>query len=178
MRNLTTIGIIIKEKDHWTTDKGTTAETQTLCKITFENFAIKKKKGDMAFPVDERYINDAETELGVKFPASFKERMKRVNGGVIELEDDSWTVYPVFDKSDVKRIKRTSNHIPLETKNSRKWDNFPVDAVAVGENGLGDKLVLLPERPDASHLGETIYLWLHETGEINEICDNISELEQ
>jgi len=41
----------------------------------------------MAFPVRKKYIDDAESELGLKFSAS---------------------ILGVFDRSDVKRIKRTA----------------------------------------------------------------------
>jgi hypothetical protein len=131
----------------------------------------------MAFPVDEKYITNAESELGVRFPDSFRERMKTLNGGEIDLEEDTWAIYPVFDKSDAKRIKRTSNHILHETKVAKEWNNFPVDAVAIGQNGFGDKLILLPEERSSIKLGEAIYLWSHETGDVTEICSNINELE-
>ncbi len=70
----------------------------------------------MAFPVDEHYITETEKQLGLKFPTIFKAKMKIENGGEIEAADDSWTIHPFFDKSDIKRIKRTTNNIILETK--------------------------------------------------------------
>jgi hypothetical protein len=130
----------------------------------------------MAFPVDEQYIREAEKELGLTFASTFKEKMKKLNGGEIETKDNTWTIHPFFDKSDIKRIKRTTNHIILETKNSKEWDGFPENAVAIGDNGTGDKLILLPIDSNTKTLSDKIYVWLHETREIQELADNIEEL--
>jgi len=35
----------------------------------------------MPFPIEEKYINETEIELNVKFPSEFKSRMKKINGG-------------------------------------------------------------------------------------------------
>ena len=42
----------------------------------------------MAFPVDIRFINEAERKLGVKFPASFVVRMVRNNGGEVSTHGE------------------------------------------------------------------------------------------
>jgi hypothetical protein len=130
----------------------------------------------MAFPVDEQFITETEKELGLQFPPTFKDKMKIENGGEIETDDDSWTIHPFFDKSDIKRIKRTTNNIILETKKSREWDNFPPTAIAIGDNGLGDKLILLPSGNNPTQLSDKIYFWSHETSEFTEIADDINEL--
>jgi hypothetical protein len=130
----------------------------------------------MAFPVDEQYIIETEKELELKFPPTFKGKMKIENGGEIETADDSWTIHPFFDKSDIKRIKRTTNNIILETNNSRKWGNFPPTAIAIGDTGSGDKLILLPSANNPTQLSDKIYFWSHETGEVTAIADDINEL--
>lgn len=130
----------------------------------------------MAFPVDEQYINATEKELGLIFPKTFKEKMKNENGGEIETEYGTWIMHPFFDKSDIKRIKRTTNNIILETKNSREWNGFPENAIAIGENSLGDKLILLPTDSNPNELSDQIYVWLHETRGIEEFAGNINEL--
>ena len=63
----------------------------------------------MAFPVDEKYIENAEIELGVKFPDSFRKKMMKVNGGGVEVSTDYFELHPFYDASDKKRIKRTCN---------------------------------------------------------------------
>ncbi len=104
--------------------------------------------------------------------------MQSKNGGEIETEFGSWIIHPFFDKSDIKRTKRTTNHIILETKNSREWDGFPSTAIAIGDNGSGDKLILLPADANSNELSDKIYVWLHETREIEELADNINELDE
>lgn len=128
----------------------------------------------MAFPVDLKYIIETEEELGVSFPALFKEKMIAENGGEAITENDNWNLYPFFDKSGKKRISRTCNHIVLETKQAREWDNFPVNAIAIAGNGCGDYLILLSGNNEK--LGEYIYLWHHETGDYEQVAENINEL--
>ena len=84
----------------------------------------------MPFPIEEKYITETESELNVKFPIEFKNRMIKLNGGELILEEFDFQLYPFFDKSNKKRISRTCNHIGLETKNARKWNNFPKNGIA------------------------------------------------
>ena len=130
----------------------------------------------MAFPIELKYIIETEKELGIEFPINFKTKMIQENGGEFATEEDEWQLFPFFDKSDNKRISRTCNHIVLETKNAKEWTNFPVDGIAIASNGCGDNLILLPFENNPKQLQETIYLWLHETGEIIEIAESIDEL--
>ncbi|MEP0212482.1 MAG: SMI1/KNR4 family protein [Cellulophaga sp.] len=135
----------------------------------------------MPFPIEEKYIIETESELNVKFPAEFKNRMISLNGGEIEEvieneeEDYIYWLYPFFDKSDKKRISRTCNHIGLETENSRKWENFPKNTIAIGHDGSGNKLVLIHNGNGV--LSENLYFWDHETGEIEKIAESIKELD-
>jgi hypothetical protein len=130
----------------------------------------------MPFPVDIKYVNDTERKLGVKFPASFVVRMAKNNGGDVAAPPDSWQLYPFLDTSDRKRLKRTCNDIVAETRKAREWPRFPENAVAIGANGCGDKLVLLP-RPDAPDILGPIYWWDHETGDLNKVCDDFDDLQ-
>jgi hypothetical protein len=130
----------------------------------------------MTFPVDVKYINEAEQELELVFPNKFKSKMTKENGGELITEDDDWQLFPFFDKSDNKRISRTCNHIGLETKQAKEWDNFPKNGVAIASNGSGDYLVLLPIAGIEKKLSEEIFFWLHETGEIEKVAENIDEL--
>ena len=72
----------------------------------------------MAFPVEEKYILETESEFSVVFPAKFRDRMITMNGGELVSDDFEFELYPFIDKSDKKRISRTCNHIGLETKNA------------------------------------------------------------
>lgn len=136
----------------------------------------------MAFPVEEKYITETENELNVKFPVKFKARMMKENGGELieklesEEEDYVHWLFPFFDKSDKKRISRTCNHIGLETKNALEWDNFPQNAIAIGHDGSGNKLVLIHNGDGI--LTDELYFWNHETGQSEKIADSIEQIDE
>ena len=129
----------------------------------------------MPFPVDEKFILQAEQKLSVRFPASFRERMMKDNGGEVETSPNAWQLYPFMDTSDKKRLKRTCNDITRETASARQWDSFPRDAVTVGANGCGDQLVLIPT-DDPAVLQDAVFWWNHETGEIHKVADDFKEM--
>lgn len=114
---------------------------------------------DMAFPVSEDVIALAESALGRRLPEDLRARLARSNGGDISTAEDDWTLIPVRDHSDRKRLSRTSNDMIYETAQARKWHGFSKDGIAVASNGGGDFLVLLPGTDDVHH-------WEHETGAI------------
>ena len=130
----------------------------------------------MPFPIEIKYIQEAEHELDLIFPESFKIKMLNENGGELISEDEDWQMFPFFDKSDKKRISRTCNHIVLETQNAKLWDSYPDNGVAIATNGYGDLLLLLPIESDNNLLGESIFMWFHDTGEIEKIANSIIEL--
>ena len=130
----------------------------------------------MSFPLDKKYITNTETELGIAFPERFIQKMLKENGGEAFTAGDDWILYPFFDKTDNKRISRTCNHIGLETKKSKEWATFPGSAVAIGTNGAGDQLILLPDPINGNILSEDIYVWRHETGKTIKLADSIMKL--
>ncbi|MBC8988435.1 SMI1/KNR4 family protein [Pedobacter sp. N36a] len=130
----------------------------------------------MPFPIDIKYITETEKELGVIFPDSFKAKMIKENGGELMTDDDNdWQIFPFFDKSDKKRISRTSNHIISETKYARSWGNFPRNGVAIASNGSGDFLILLPTKNDKK-LNDEIFTWFHETGKVEKVANSVEEI--
>ncbi|MHC4744543.1 MAG: SMI1/KNR4 family protein [Planctomycetota bacterium] len=130
----------------------------------------------MPFPVDNIYIQKAEEELAVRFPQAFRTGMAAVNGGEVELHGDCWRLFPVRDSSSRKRLCRTCNDIVLETGSARDWVGFPADAIAIADNGSGDKLVMVRENSDKGRLQDTVYFWDHETGELHIACPSIAVL--
>ena len=130
----------------------------------------------MPFPIELKYIKETEVELGIEFPKSFVHKMEKENGGEFSTEDDDWILFPFFDKFDNKRISRTCNHIVLETRQLREIEDFPENGIAIAENGCGDNLIMLPLENNKTKLDDKIYIWNHETGEINEIANSIEEL--
>jgi hypothetical protein len=129
----------------------------------------------MPFPVDSVFIDRAAERLGIRLPLSYIAHMQRSNGGEVEAADDTWQLYPIFDDSDKTRIKRTCNDIVRETKVAREWPGFPADAVTIGDNGTGDKLVLVPN-DSGDRLAEVVYRWDHETGELTAVAEDFGEL--
>jgi hypothetical protein len=130
----------------------------------------------MPFPIDIKYVNETERKLGVKFPPSFVVRMVNNNGGEVLTPPDAWQLYPFLDTSDRKRLARTCNDIVRETANAKEWPSFPPQAVAIGGNGCGDQLVLLPQPDAPSCLGHEVYWWDHETGELRKVADDFDEI--
>lgn len=128
----------------------------------------------MAFPVDEKYIEKAESELGVRFPDSFREKMSRVNGGGVAVSTDDFELHPFFDTSDKKRLKRTCNSIVHETKTARQHYELPDGLVIIGNNGGGDVLVY---KFDSSGRSDGKVYWLdHENGDLNLAAHDFCEL--
>lgn len=130
----------------------------------------------MPFPIDEKYIKETESELNVKFPNEFKNRMIKINGGELITDKFEFELYPFFDKSNKKRISRTCNHIGLETKNALKWNGFPKNGVAIGSDGFGNLIILA--HSGNGILTDEVYFWNHETGNKTVIAKSINELDE
>lgn len=131
----------------------------------------------MPLPVDAKWIRQTEEKLGVRFPAAFVVAMVKLNGGTVRTRFDQFELFPFLDASTRKSIGRTCSSICRETAASRRGSyGFPVNAVAIGSNGGGDLLVLqpMPDHPDT--LQHCVFCWNHDTGEIELVADDFSEL--
>lgn len=89
---------------------------------------------------------------------------------------DYWHLYPIFDTSNKKRLKRTSYDVVRETKSANDWPDFPLNAVAIGANGGGDQLMLVPKSDFPNLLNDAVYWWDHETGTIHKVADDFGDL--
>jgi hypothetical protein len=129
----------------------------------------------MPFDIAESLIVVAEQSLGTPLPASYRASMLKENGGEIEIEGDYWELFPIADTSDPKRLSRTANHILLETKICSDWSHFPAGALAIAEDGSGDRLVFIKQ-------GDTfepcLYVWSHENGSLQKVADDFSDLKK
>lgn len=135
----------------------------------------------MPFPIDEKYIAHTEQQLGLTFPPCFKAKMIQMNGGEVFADDDLWQLFPFFDQSDKKRIKRTCNHIIYETKQAQQWQGFPADAIAIASNGSGDLLIFKKMdnvRISEQQLDDTVYRWSHETAALKVVAQQFNQLKQ
>ena len=131
----------------------------------------------MLFPVDINFVTETERKLGVKFPPAYVNAMVKSNGGGVQAAPDYWHLYPIFDTSDKKRLKRTCNDVVRETKSANDWPDFPPNAVAIGTNGGGDQLILIPQADHPELLEHAVYWWDHETGDIiHKVADDFGDL--
>lgn len=113
--------------------------------------------------------------MGAKLPHEYREAMKIDNGGEASTEEDDWEFYPIKDISNRKRLSRTSNHIINETESCQGFGYFPESAITIAGNGFGDQMVFLKE---GESFGDTVYLWLHETGELQQLAGSFSEIKK
>jgi hypothetical protein len=102
--------------------------------------------------------------------------MVHENGGSVEGAGDEWDLHPLLDTSDRKRLARTCNDVVRESGVARDWVAFPSDAIAIGANGSGDRLVLLPSSDDPSQFGEQVLWWDHETGILHPVASSFAVL--
>jgi len=128
-----------------------------------------------ATSLDIQLVNRAETKLGRKLPPGYAARMCRDNGGAVSAAKSKWSLYPIFDDSDKKRLERTYNDIVRETAAARQCPEFPPDALAIGHNGGGDKLVLLADA-EGGRYGDAVYRWDHQTGKLIQVADRFEKL--
>lgn len=132
----------------------------------------------MPFPVDEKWIAETESKLGVRFPPSFVASMARANGGSVDVGKDIFWLYSFLDGSDRKRIQRTCSSVCRETASMRNWEHFQKELIVIGHNSGGDLLVLKPTMDNATVLEDTIYWWDHETSEIAPVADDFGDLKK
>jgi hypothetical protein len=59
----------------------------------------------------------------------------------------------------------------------RQWPTFPAAAaIAIAGNGTADPLVFLPRPDRPSELRPAVFLWDHETGDLERVADDPDEL--
>jgi len=136
-----------------------------------------KKIKTMAFNILEEQVAITEGVLGRKLPPIYRATMIANNGGSASDDEDQWDIHPIKDTTDRKRMSRSCNHILVETKAAQEWQGFPSDAVAIGGNGFGDVMCLLPSKSDSTVYDEQIYVYWHETGKVKPLVDQLTSLE-
>ncbi|MCM3006125.1 SMI1/KNR4 family protein [Priestia koreensis] len=114
--------------------------------------------------VDEFAIKEAEGELGAVFSAQLKELFKLVNN----LGIGDWILYPIKGPSN---LKKTWDDIVRQNTEIRA-DYMRKDLIAIGDNGSGDRLCV---KVQDGLMGDEIYLWYHEDGELEEYAPNLGE---
>lgn len=128
-------------------------------------------------PIDAAEIIKTETRAEVTFPPVFKQFMMKSNGGTVEADGEIWVLVPFHDATTSERRRATAIDILQETKSARKWDDFPPDGFVIAMGEEGDCLVLLPSEEGGDVLEDVIYAWESESGELVELGDSITQLE-
>lgn len=131
----------------------------------------------MAFDISDEQIAATESILGRKLPPIYRSIMSKNNGGTAFTDEDQWDIHPIKDASDRKRLSRSCNHVLIETKSAKEWRGFPSDALAVGGNGFGDVMILLPSDTDETTFGDRLFVFWHETGSVEPLADDLSAFE-
>lgn len=119
----------------------------------------------MALPISETFVAQAERELGRALPGWLRVRLMQENGGSVQAGGETWHLFSVLDTTDRKRLARSASHIVNETRVAREWPGFPKVAIAIGDNGTGDLLVLLPDENHSGSLLNLPYRWMHDSDE-------------
>ena len=112
-------------------------------------------------PVEERFVAAAERQLGKGFPARYREWLIACNGGEVEVDGVWWDLHPVADDSDPRRIGPTWDNVCRQTDLARLLGGFPEQAISIGEDGSGDRLILLQREPGGSL---ALAVWQHDSG--------------
>ncbi|MFJ7508627.1 SMI1/KNR4 family protein [Peribacillus simplex] len=109
-------------------------------------------------------IKSAEEQLGVIFPKQYKDLFKLSNNAQI----DEWTLFPIKES---KNLKRTWDDIVRQNQDVR-GEGMAADLISIGEDGTGDKLCF---RIVDTVMDGKIYIWYHETEELEELASNLKE---
>ena len=129
----------------------------------------------MPFDLEEKFVEATEAKLGVRLPENYRRSMLRENGGGVVIDSEDWRLYPILDKSSRKRFARTCNDITSETETMRNWPDWPEGGLAIGANGFGDALLFVR---DGQAFEPLVYTWRQETGEIEPVAGDFSEIRQ
>jgi len=114
--------------------------------------------------VDELDIKLAEEKLSAIFPEQYKELFKLVNNAEI----GEWILFPIKSQ---KNPKKTWDDV-VRQNNEVRDERISEDLIAIGDDGSGDKLCF---KKGNGKMGDAIFLWNHETAEIDEYAPSLNE---
>ncbi|WP_409292717.1 SMI1/KNR4 family protein [Peribacillus sp. SCS-37] len=114
--------------------------------------------------VDESDLKLAEEKLGAIFPEQYKELFKLVNNPEI----GEWILYPILSQ---KNVKNTWDDIVRQNKEVRD-ERMPENLIVIGDDGSGDKLCF---KNIQGKMADILYLWDHETEELEEYAPSLEE---
>ncbi len=109
-------------------------------------------------------IKSAEEQLEVLFPEQYKDLFKLSN----QAQIDEWILFPI---KDPRNLKRTWDDIVRQNQDMRD-EEMAENLISIGEDGTGDKLCY---KIVDTIVEDKIYIWYHETGELEEVASNLKE---
>ncbi len=116
----------------------------------------------MAFPVEKKWIERAELELGARFPELHRQSLMESNGDtVVQYGGEEWEFLPVRDDSNRRRTARSWSgvvHVTVELRKSRVW---PAEYVVFATAGDGNYLLFRIDTTSGCML-EDVFVWDHE----------------
>jgi len=121
---------------------------------------------------DKSFVENAENELDVKFPDSYRTKMLRVNGGHVYLPNQCFELHPLYNSKD---IKRTCVNVVYATKKAHEQYSVPSNLIVLGNDGNSNLLVYKID--GNGELDPAVYLFDHETRDVTFITGDFQELE-
>ena len=109
-------------------------------------------------------IKSAEEQLEVLFPEQYKDLFKLSN----QAQIDEWILFPI---KDPRNLKRTWDDIVRQNQDMRD-EEMAENLISIGEDGTGDKLCY---KIEDTIVDDKIYIWYHETGELEEVASSLKE---
>lgn len=130
----------------------------------------------MAYNLDEKHIMLTEQKLNVVFPKSYRKAIMANNGGLVISplgeEEGVWFLYPFFDDTDKKRLKKTS--IDIVRENQTAWNQYglPQNLYAIGHS---DDEYLVFKKTENNLLEDAVYKY-HHSYNLELLADDFSML--
>ena len=114
-------------------------------------------------------LAEAELKLDLKFPASVRRFLASLEKWTYSFKDDEWYFPIVLDINDPNK----NNSI---VENSLAFrEEWGLNGVIIAHNGVGDYMLLLPNKNEPSLIDEMLYVMWHEVAEIRILSWNIDE---
>lgn len=114
--------------------------------------------------VREALIKETETQLEIRLPEEYIQLFGLANGPEI----GEWTLFPI---KDPENPKKTWDDLVRQNSEVAAGE-IPEGFLAIAEDGTGDYLCLKVEDGKA---GDSIFLWSHESDEIEELAPTLKD---
>jgi hypothetical protein len=131
----------------------------------------------MPQPADEKDIQETESTINIKFPATYRERMLKENGGDITLKEGIFHLFPFSAATGDASAKAGLPGVVKATKELKKIYTFPNDGIAFAANDAGDALVFVKEYYHSDKLKNGVFFWHKKIGFVKRVAEDFSKLQ-